>query len=355
MAAVARGPLTFLLQSSSGQYLVLGMGAYTFFPDQVKRALAPLLASPMFAQFGLTDGSTDGKSNRMAPIIIQTPSPTVIHGGASKSLTTMVIYSVAGAGACWVGYVVCSSMLPEAIQEFMPVTKRLFKETSKTLSKGILQVKEILEEQITQLMGQQEVLEKKQDETQQSVKDVQNELGKARLDLMNLMNSLDRCEDGLNNTQAMQGYSLRGIKLLVRCITSFLPDESNFIEDISKYVEEGGNPTGTGTPGAPQQAKVQPTNRALPATSSLSMAHHSTMTNTHPAKQVFVNYDRNVQNNTPVVITTNTNNNGATINKNTVSAAPSIASIESDDYSSSTTDNNNNNFSMGDIRALMGH
>lgn len=339
---------------------MLGMGVYTLFPDQVKRALAPLLTHPVFAaQFGsLTDGTsgTDSKSNQMAPIIIQTPSPTVIHGGPnSKSLTTMVIYSVAGAGACWVGYVVCSSLLPDAIQEFMPVTKRLFKETSQTLGKGILQVKEILEEQITQLMGQQEVLEKKQDETQQSVKDVQSELGKARLDLMNLQNSLDRCEDGLNNTQDMQGYTLRGIKLLVRCITSFLPDESNFIDDISRYVEDGGTPTGTGTPGAPQPARAQPTNRALPASSSLSMAHHSTLTNTHPANQVFVKYDHNVQNNTPVVVTTNTNNNEATISKNTLSAAPSIASIDSDDYSSSTTDNNNNNFSMGDIRALMGH
>lgn len=253
-APVARGPLTFLLQSSSGQYVVLGMGAYTLFPDQVKVALRPILQHPaILATFGDLTASHNGSNSANATshqtpnIIIQTPSPTIIggHNGGSltrRSLTTVLIYSVAGAGACWVGYIVCSQLLPDAVSEFMPVTKRLFKETSQTLGKGILQVKEILESQITQLLGQQQQLQQQQDATHKSVKEVQDEVGHARKDLATLQSSLDRCEAGLDNTQNMQSYTLRGIKLLVRCVTSFMPDESTQMEDIHRFVEESGGP-----------------------------------------------------------------------------------------------------------------
>jgi hypothetical protein len=239
-ANAARGPLTLLLQSSSGQYLALGVGVYALFPDRVKQALAPLLGHPAIAsQFGNDYGGNF--RGQQQPIIIQTPSPTVIHrdGSRSQSLTTIVIYSMAGAGACWVGYIVCSQLLPDAVSEFMPVTKRLFQQTTQTLGKGILQVKELLEDQISQLLGQQEALEKRQEDTHNSVKEVQSELGEARFDLANLQHSLDRCEAGLEHSSNMQGYTLRGIKLLVRCVTSFLPDESNFIDDISRYIEDG--------------------------------------------------------------------------------------------------------------------
>ena len=330
-AVAARGPLTLLLQTSSGQYLALGLGVYALFPEQVKQALAPLLGPAFISQFGEAQQRFQ-QQHQQQPIIIQTPPTTIIHGGSngqSKSLTTVLIYSVAGAGACWVGYIVCSQLLPDAVSEFMPVTKRLFKQTSETLGKGILQVKEILEEQINQLLGKQEALEKKQEETHQAVKDVHSELGEARLDMLQLQNSLDRCEAGLDHSNRMQSYTLRGIKLLVRCVTSFLPDESNFIDDISRYIEDGGVsdpllPRSTGTNGmpetrpagvgaAPKSIMNQPQYRASSMPASLP----------HPSK-VFVEPP-------------------------TITEAPSITSIDSEE------DMGPNHFSMGDIRALLGH
>ncbi len=313
-AVAARGPLTLLLQTSSGQYLALGLGVYALFPDQVKLALAPLLGHPALVS---PFGEAQQRFQQNQPIIIQTPPTTIIHGSSShsKSLTTILIYSVAGAGACWVGYIVCSQLLPDAVSEFMPVTKRLFKQTSETLGKGILQVKEILEEQISQLLGQQKALEKRQEETHKSVKEVQSELGEARLDMLNLQSSLDRCEDGLDHSTRMQGYTLRGIKLLVRCVTSFLPDESNFIDDISRYIEDGGADPVLPRSSSMPQPRLAPNSRSI-------LTHQASMPSSlpHPSK-FFVD---------------------------TVEA-PSITSIDSEE------DMSPNNISMGDIRALLGH
>lgn len=372
-ATAARGPLTFLLQSSSGQYIALGLGVYALFPEQVRKALAPLLGHPaLTSQFGQWDENgnlRNGQQYQQQPIIIHTPPSTIIHSGGSsssgrKSVTTVLIYSVAGAGACWVGYIVCSQLLPDAVSEFMPVTKRLFKTTSETLSKGILQVKDLLEDQIHQLLGQQKALEQRQEDTHKSVKEVQSELGEARLDVLNLQNSLDRCEAGLDHSNNMQGYTLRGIQLLVRCVTSFLPDESSFIEDISHYIEEGGNGNGTANATANSMTRAPDvpqrrfhTNPPPPPNRHGMMSRHTSMPIPLPPNPNKVFGPNNKGNG---------NNNGNTHHQHVYShddmeliGGPSVASLDSlDDLSSKGgADNNSNSNSnyMGDIRALLGH
>merc|ERR1711933_273925 len=39
----------------------------------------------------------------------------------------------------------------------------------------------------------------------------------------------------------MQGYTLRGVKLLVRCVTSLLPDDGNHFDELSKFVSDSDN------------------------------------------------------------------------------------------------------------------
>jgi hypothetical protein len=353
-ATAARGPLTFLLQSASGQYLALGVGVYVLFPDQVKKALAPYVSPALLSQLGAGEyrgQQQQQQQHQPQSIIIQTPPSHVYHGGYSsgssrKSLTTVLIYSVAGAGACWVGYIVCSQLLPDAVSEFMPVTKRLFKSTSETLGKGILQVKELLEDQIHQLLGQQQKLEQKQEDTHKSVKEVQSELGEARLDMVNLANSLDRCEAGLDHSNNMQGYTLRGIKLLVKCVTSFLPDESAFIDDISHFIEDGGGPTDVATQQQPPRrlnTHSTPTNRAGMGPSIMSR-HHSSLPVAplpHPNKVFGIGNANNSQDFSPFP---------------DLEGGPSITSIDSlDDLSSKGGDGSSSMNHMGDIRALLGH
>lgn len=242
-AVAARGPLTFLLQSSSGQYLALGLGVYALFPEKVQQALAPLLGDG-YLQFLSSQQQQHGQQQhgQQQPIIIQTPPTTIYQnssGGqsSSKSLTQVLIYSMAGAGACWVGYIVCSQLLPDAVSEFMPVTKRLFKSTSEALGASILQVKQVLQDQLDLLLSQQDALQATQDETNRKVDGVKGELGNARQDLGRLQSSMDSVELGMEQSKELQGYTLKGIQLLVRCVTSFLPEESQYIHDISQYIE----------------------------------------------------------------------------------------------------------------------
>eukprot|EP00429_Kryptoperidinium_foliaceum_P063745 CAMPEP_0176067484 /NCGR_PEP_ID=MMETSP0120_2-20121206/33685_1 /TAXON_ID=160619 /ORGANISM="Kryptoperidinium foliaceum, Strain CCMP 1326" /LENGTH=315 /DNA_ID=CAMNT_0017401103 /DNA_START=69 /DNA_END=1016 /DNA_ORIENTATION=- len=315
MAQVARGPLNVLLQSAGGQYLTLGLGVYALFPEQVQRALAPLLGHPALSS---TFGDKQGYSQQ--PIVIQTPPTTIYQtSGHSKSWTTILIYSAAGAGACWVGYIVCSQLLPDAVSEFMPVTKRLYKQTSETLGKAVVEVRELLQEQIAFVLGKQDELAKRQEETHATLKDVQGDLSDARNDLGQLQSSLDRCEAGLHESNQMQGYTLRGIKLLVRCVTSFLPDESNFIEDISRYIEDESG-SETNQPGNSNPRPPATRSRSLPARSSAPPQN----------KQI-------------------------TMGVPNITSIDSEESEEEDDFDSLHHSNSHGSNYMGDIRALLGH
>ena len=332
MAQVAaRGPLTFLLQSSSGQYVALGLGAYALFPYQVKQFLAPLLGDQYMKY--LTDSGKQLQlqhQGQMQPIIIQTPPSTIIHssnghggGVSSKSLTQVLIYSIAGAGACWVGYIVCSQLLPDAVSEFMPVTKRLFKNTSEALGASIVQVKEALQQQLQLLVKQQDRLAAQQKTTHKSVEDVKGELGKARSDLTQLQCSIDNVEAGMDESRQLQGYTLKGIQLLVRCVTSFLPDESHFIDDISQYIQEDHAPTSSRNKLPPPKQNRLRVGQAAPPL--------------HPPKLTLV----------PI----------GSANSNL--SMPNISSIESsydEEYEESDEEDEipGGNY-MGDIRALLGH
>ena len=74
MSGAAQGPLKFLLQSSTGQYVCLGAGLYNFFPDQMKDVIGPIAKQAM----SLLDPSKVGIESKALPsnIIIQTSSPS---------------------------------------------------------------------------------------------------------------------------------------------------------------------------------------------------------------------------------------------------------------------------------------
>ena len=244
MSFVARGPLKVLLQTAGGQYLALGAGLYVLFPEQVQRILTPFLVNyPQVANFAAGSSGNDRETHgrQQQPIIIQTPAPTVYHGGSSSksTVTSVVTYAVVGAGVCWAGYMVIVTVLPDAVSQLLPVTKQCFEKTSKTLGRALLNVREVLEEKIMGVSKQQEELGKKQDETDAKVSSVSKDLGEARLDLAMLRDQLSRAQGSLDETQDMQGYTLRGVQLLVKCVTSFLPDDNDFFGDIAKFIQDG--------------------------------------------------------------------------------------------------------------------
>jgi hypothetical protein len=228
------------LQTPAGQYAILGIGIYALFPEQVHVLISRLKGDSL--RLG-DDARSNSATNSMAPIIIQTPSPMIIgdHGGKSSSGTVVAIVTKAaiGAGVCWAGYVVCAHILPEQVAQYFPVTRAIFDKTTQALGRGILSVKKVLEEKMLGLSDQMDDLGKKQDDTSKTVSHIKSELGEARIDLSMLTSSLERCEKSLENTGDMQDYTLRGVKLLARCVGSFIPDESTLMTDLENYVEDG--------------------------------------------------------------------------------------------------------------------
>jgi hypothetical protein len=235
----AKGPLGVILQTPAGQYAMLGIGIYVFFPEQFDILISRLRGDSL----RLGDGRSNSANNSMTPIIIQTPAPTIIggHGGNSSSGTVVAIITKAaiGAGVCWAGYVVCAHILPEQVAQYFPVTRAIFDKTTQALGRGILSVKKVLEEKMLGLSDQMDDLGKKQDGTSKTVSHIKSELGEARIDLSMLTSSLERCENSLEKNGDMQDYTLRGVKLLARCVGSFIPDESTLMTDLKNYVEDG--------------------------------------------------------------------------------------------------------------------
>eukprot|EP00980_Cylindrotheca_fusiformis_P002679 scaffold624_cov150-Cylindrotheca_fusiformis.AAC.12 len=234
--AVVKGPMRVLLQTSAGQYVLLGMGAYALFPEKFHKMLehTPNLMRLVSGNGNNQDGN--GRSN--TPIIIHTPSPTIIGSNGRTTWVGTLVYTAAGATACWAGYIVAVQVLPDTIGQFLPVTRTIFEKTSQSLGKGILKCKEVLEEKIMILVGQQEQLSKKQDDTNRTVSHIKGELGEARIDLTMLQGSMDRCEDSLEKTEGMQQFTLRGVRLLVRCVANMLPDNPETANELAQFIEE---------------------------------------------------------------------------------------------------------------------
>lgn len=242
-AAAARGPLAFLLNSQTGQWVTISLGAMYAFPEQSKRVLGDLGSYATLAKqmSGFTVPSLDEKAlERAAP----QPQSIIIHqtlpGSDSKNqVTTLLIKVVIGGSACWLGYFALTNALPEYMQEFFPVTRKFFAKTSKFLVSSIEQVKNALEEQIGVVMSKQDDLSKKLDGTHESVEGLHKELGDARDDLDKLGASMSRQESTLSASHQTMSYTSKGVTLLVRCVASLLPTNDRTVHDLAEYIKDG--------------------------------------------------------------------------------------------------------------------
>jgi len=237
MATAAAGPLRILLHNAAGQYVLLGVGAYALFPEKFHKMLEYSPALMNLVSGASAKGDKKGSSGP-SPIIIHTPSPTVIGGNGGRTWAGTIAYTAAGATACWAGYVVLVELLPESVGQFLPVTRSIFDKTSASLGKGILKCKTVLEEKIKELSGQQEELGRKQDATNSTVSHIKGELGEARMDLSYLQSSLDRCETSLENSEGMHQFTARGVRLLVRCVANLMPDNQETAHELARFIEE---------------------------------------------------------------------------------------------------------------------
>jgi len=241
-AGAARGPLAFLLNSQTGQWVTIGMGAAYAFPEQAKLVLGDLGGYATLARqmSGFTVPTLDEKAvEKVAP----QPQSIIIHqtlpGSDQNKAVTLLIKVAVGGTACWVGYMVLTNALPEYMQEFLPVTRKFFAKTSKFLVSSIEQVKNALEEQINAVIGKQDELSNKLDDTHASVEGLHKELGDARRDLDRLGDSMSRQESTLSASHKTMSYTSKGVTLLVRCVASMLPTNDRTVVDLAEYIKDG--------------------------------------------------------------------------------------------------------------------
>lgn len=241
-AAAARGPLAFLLNSQTGQWVTISLGAMYAFPEQAKLVLGDLGSYAALAKqmSGFQVPSLEVQAVEKA--VAQTPQ-IIIHQAPSSDgrnqLVTLVVKVAVGGSACWLGYLAVTNALPEYLQEFFPVTRKFFAKTSKFLVTSIEQVKNVLEEQILSVSRKQDDLSKKLDGTHESVEGLHRELGDARDDLDKLGTSMARQESTLSSSHKTMSYTSKGVTLLVRCVASMLPSNDRTVHDLAEYIKDG--------------------------------------------------------------------------------------------------------------------
>jgi hypothetical protein len=243
-APAARGPLAFLLKSQTGQWFTIVLGGVYAFPEQAKAIVFPALkeaANYSDVAKQLSQGMGVPVHEKSAERLGAQAVPIIIHTGGSsdKGYMGTIAYYAIGAGACWVGFVVLTNALPEAVQEVMPVTRKFFSKTSHILADGILQVRKIMEEKIAVLSKKQDDMDKKIDDTHASVRDVKAELGETRSDIGKLGDSMERCEETLMSSKRLQSYTSKGVTLLVRCVASMLPTNDRSVNELAQYIRDG--------------------------------------------------------------------------------------------------------------------
>lgn len=251
-AAAAKGPLAFLLRSQAGQWFTITLGAVYAFPEQAKAVFFPALKeashwSDLAKQLGQGVGAIDDKNNNnnTNSRSMAGPAPIIIHTGGNGSgshsnglMVTIATYAI-GAGACWVGFIVLTNALPEAVREVMPVTRKFFSKTSHVLAEGIIQVRKVMEEKIAALTQKQDKMDSKLSDTHASVLTVQKDLVDTRGDINKLGESMERQEETLLSSKRLQGYTSKGVTLLVRCVAGMLPTNDRSVNELAQYIQDG--------------------------------------------------------------------------------------------------------------------
>jgi len=247
MAAPASGPLAFLLRSQTGQWMTISLGAIYTFPEQAKSVFGDVgTYTSLVKQLSGFNIPTleDGKQLAVAAAA-PAVAPIIIHqhhtnsNSGKNQLVSIAIKLAIGGTACWIGYVVVTTALPDYVQEFFPVTRKFFAKTSRFLQSSIDKVKEVVEEQMGILSHKQDDLSDKLDDTHDSVRGLQNGLQDTRYDINELTHSMERQESTLSASHRTHSYTSRGVTLLVRCVATMLPSNDRTVNDLAEYIKDG--------------------------------------------------------------------------------------------------------------------
>jgi hypothetical protein len=160
--------------------------------------------------------------------------PIIIHNlsGRNEKWIGTLIQVVFGAGLIWGSFAVFSNFLPDAVKELLPVTKRVFDTAVESLGNGIINLKDVLSQQI---LG----LEAKQDEFSDKLDNAHEDILHIRSNVDDINDMVVRCEESLSIGEKRQKYTVRGMRLLLRCVGTILPANSAFNNELELFQYAG--------------------------------------------------------------------------------------------------------------------
>jgi len=228
-AAGVRGPLS----STFSQWSVLGLGALGLygnddFCSSILRGIQKVLLGDGGKYLMQSFGNTSNHNpTPQLPIVIQ-------NGNASGKSNGVWLVVQLGFGTlvCWGSFVLMGQLLPDAFKNVLPVTKKVFDVAVVNLGKAVVNVRDALQEQI---LG----VERKQDELVNKVDDTHDEILHVKDSVNDLGDMVYRCERTLNEGERRQLYTAKGVRLVLRCISSILPASSKFNSDLDQYYRQG--------------------------------------------------------------------------------------------------------------------
>lgn len=243
--AISRGPLSSVLS----QWSVLGLGALGLYGNEdfcssILRGIQKLLIG----------GSLLGNNSNNPNLWMNNPQQQHLNsammgpgigrysvGNNSSNYYYMWYLMQLGMGTliCWGSYVAFANLLPDAVKSVLPVSKKVFDTAVESLGKAVIHVRDALKEQI---LG----IERKQDELSLKLDDTHDEVLHVKAGVDELGDMVYRCEQSLSQGERRQLYTAKGIRLLLRCISTMLPASSKFNSELDQYHRQG-NDLGLGS------------------------------------------------------------------------------------------------------------
>lgn len=214
-----------------GQLAVVGLGAFCVTnPDKFFSAIQK------GTQLYLADFAPQNQSRKSSqqPIVIHHAAPA-----SSRSATGTIVQLVIGAGFCWGSYMVLVNVLPDAAKGMLPVTTRHFNRAVTSLGKGVINLKETLMEQVRGLSKKQDDLSERQEETYVEVLHVKDNVSDLKGDLSLVQESLDLCHATLSESERRTSYIARGVQLLTRGVSTFLPENEGLMHELIQFNSAG--------------------------------------------------------------------------------------------------------------------
>ena len=237
-SAAARGPMAVLLGNTSAQWMVLGAGVYMLAPDHVRESVhRTLLAANAAANASSAVVHHAQPQQQHGPIVLRYEGNP--NSNSNRSMMGTVVSIAVVAGSVTVGYVVITNLVPEHLQRFLPVTKKALDSATEKLAGSLLKIKNVLGNEIKKLQQQQDDLSDLQRETRQGVQDLNDRVELVGNDITSMHATVDRCELSLEQSQAMQAYTSRGVKLLVTAVTALSQPSEQIHKELQNYLRAG--------------------------------------------------------------------------------------------------------------------